>query len=136
MNTPKGRPDADIVVLYCQHCLAPNAEMSKIDAPRTGPKVRAVMLPCSSKIQTPDLLKLLDQGADGVEVVACSEKGCRFLVGSCKAEQRVDFANSLLASAGVKGSRLGITRKAGLSANDILQLAEMRATVPVTTGDK
>jgi len=65
--------------------------------------------------------------SSAVEVVACPEEACRFLVGSRRAEKRVAYARTLLAQIGAREERLGITRSAGLSAADLVSLARARA---------
>jgi len=89
--------------------------------------IRPVMLACSSKVQVPELLNILDNGVDGVEVVACPDEVCRFLVGSRRASKRVAYVRGLLDAAGLGAERLGISIKSDLSAEELVQLAEERA---------
>jgi coenzyme F420-reducing hydrogenase delta subunit len=117
----------DIVLLYCQHCIAGDAESGLNILARSKGKVRAVIMPCSSKVQVPHLLQLLAEGHAGVEVVACLEEACSFLVGSSKTEKRIAYARGLLASAGLEPERLGITRGKDLSADDLTGFAAQRA---------
>ena len=119
--------DPEIVVLYCQHCMAGEANVTIASQETRGLRVRATMLPCSSKVEVPHLLKILEQGADGVELVACPQDVCRFLVGSLKAEKRIDRASGLLEQIRMGGQRLGLSRRAKLSAQDLLALARARA---------
>ena len=51
-----------------------------------GFRARLKMVPCSSKVEVWHLLKLVEEGADGVELVCCSEDVCQFLVGNDRAE--------------------------------------------------
>ena len=78
-----------IVVLYCQHCVTGEVEPVTVTLDHEGVVVKCVMMPCSSKLQVPDLLHILDDGADAVQVVACPEESCRFLVGSRRAAKRL-----------------------------------------------
>jgi coenzyme F420-reducing hydrogenase delta subunit len=119
--------DPEIVVLYCQHCVAPNANVTIASQQTRGLTVRATMMPCSSKVEVPHLLRILEQGVDGVELVACPEDKCRFLVGSLKAEKRVERARGLLERIRMGGQRLGLSRNEQLSAEALLELAEARA---------
>ena len=68
-----------IVVFYCQHTVSDLAQIDPVTDRAEGVHVKPVMLTCSSKIQVPHLLKILDEEADAVEVVACPKRGCRFL---------------------------------------------------------
>ncbi len=119
--------EPEIVVLYCQHCADADAEPAIAAQRAEGLVVRPTMMPCSSKVEVPHLLKILEQGADAVQVVACPEGKCRFLVGSLRAERRIDYARGLLEQIGFDGERLGISRHQRLSAEEILRLAEDRA---------
>jgi F420-non-reducing hydrogenase iron-sulfur subunit len=73
------------------------------------------------------LFKILDNGADGVEVVACPENTCQFLVGSRRAEKRIAYAQRLLKQGGINSERLGISRGADLSAEQLIERAAARA---------
>lgn len=118
--------ELEIVLLYCQRCVADESSVAVAAEKAEGLTVRPVMLPCSSKIQVSDLLKLLDNGADGIEVVACPSEGCRFLVGSCRAEKRVDYAKRLMSLAGLEGDRIGLSRCANISSVELIELAARR----------
>ncbi len=115
-----------IVVLYCRHCVSDDGEAA-IETTAAKSSVKTVMMPCSSKVETPNVLKILADGADGVEIVACPEKQCRFLVGSRKAEKRIDYAKGLLEKIEISAERLGITRKSGLNVEDLIAIAAKRA---------
>ena len=116
-----------VVVLYCQHCVRPEVSSATATIEKDGVVVRRVMMPCSSKLQASNLLKVLDDGADAVEVVACPEGACRFLVGSRAAAKRLQYACRLLAEAHVGGNRLGMSWKSGLSADALVELGLARA---------
>jgi F420-non-reducing hydrogenase iron-sulfur subunit len=116
-----------VVVLYCQHCNGGDAGAGTSTATKDGVQVRKVMMPCSSKVQVPDLLKILADGADMVEVVACPDGACCRLVGSKMAEKRLQYAQRLLDEAHVSGERLGLSWNSGLSGDALLDLGHQRA---------
>ena len=89
--------------------------------------MQPVMMPCSSKIEVPYVLKILERGADAVEVVACPADGCQFLVGSLRTEKRIDYVRGLLDEIHVGAERVGISRGPGLSVKDLAALAASRA---------
>ena len=109
-----------VVLLYCKQCVA--ADVGAADLPR-----RSEMLPCSSKVRVSHLMKILAGGADAVELVGCPEEGCRQMVGSRRAERRVEYARGLLVAAGISSERIGISRGTDLSAQDLRDLAARRA---------
>jgi len=116
--------EPDILLIYCSKALADNSHLPEGAKQCQGFKVRFVMMPCSSKIETRNLIKLIEEGADAVEVVACPGKQCRFTVGSSRAEHRVNHARTLLEEAGMSRGRVGMIRKNNLSADDMTGIAK------------
>ena len=119
--------DVEVVVLYCQHGLKDDAKGSDWSQQSTDVSVRAIMMPCSSKIEVPYILKILQAGADAVEIVACPEKSCKFLIGSRRAEKRIEYIQSLLEKIGYEPQRVGISRKLSQSPEKLIELAKARA---------
>jgi F420-non-reducing hydrogenase iron-sulfur subunit len=119
--------EPEIVVLYCRH--STNGQAGTADVVREGPgfKARLVMMPCSSKVEIGHMVKILEQGADGIQVVGCPDRLCRFLVGNTKAEQRTKYVRRLLEELELGTERVAMIRKNGLSAEDLTQIARERA---------
>ena len=113
----------EVVLLYCRQCVNDPDSITVAAQRTTDFKVKPVMMPCSSKIEVPNILKILANGADAVQVVACPEDECQFLTGSNRAEKRIDYARGLLEQINVSPDRLNITRKSNLSADDLIKLA-------------
>ena len=84
-------------------------------------------MPCSSKIEVSYVLRILESGADAVEIVACPEKSCKFLVGSFRAERLIEYIRSLLEKIGYAPERVGISRKLSQSPQKLIELARARA---------
>ncbi len=116
-----------VVVLYCQNCVAESVDAAALSKDVSRFKLRLVVMPCSSKVEASHVLKLLDEGADGVLVVGCPENQCRFLVGSTMAEKRIEYARGLLHEIRMGADRLGMERGDRLSAAQLTELAERRA---------
>jgi len=119
--------EPDIVLLFCQHCVGKDAE--PVDSIRKMPgfTVRNVVMACSSKVESRQLVKLLEMGADGIQVVGCPDGSCRFLVGSNRAERRVEYVRRILEEIDFGAERVGIVRANGLDAAGLMALAEERA---------
>jgi F420-non-reducing hydrogenase iron-sulfur subunit len=117
-----------IVVLYCQHCVTRGVESRSATQEHDGVVVQTEMMPCSSKVQASELLKLLAAGADGVEIVACADAACRLLVGSRMAEKRLRYVQRLLEEAHVRGERLGFSLKSGVAPEELLAMGLRRAS--------
>ena len=117
----------EVVVLYCQHGICDEAKASAWSQEIPGLSVRAIMMPCSSKIEVSYILKILESGVDAVEIVACPEKSCKFLVGSLRAERRIEYIRGLLEKIGYAPERVGISRKLSQSPEKLIELARARA---------
>lgn len=116
-----------IVVLYCERCTAKEPATPSAPARTVGFSVRMEMLPCSSKVEVSHVLKIIEHGADGVEVVCCPPGACQCIDGNVRAEKRIDYAGKLLDQVGMGRDRLGITHGAALSAGDLAGVAKARA---------
>jgi coenzyme F420-reducing hydrogenase delta subunit len=141
-GTQQGQQNPEIVVLYCQHGICDQARGSAWSQEVDGLSVRAVMMPCSSKIEVPYILKILESGVDAVEIVACPEKSCKFLTGSLRAEKRVEYVHNLLRTIGYAPERVGISRKLAQKPNQLIEIAAARADAvrpfganPMKTGE-
>jgi F420-non-reducing hydrogenase iron-sulfur subunit len=119
--------DPEVVVLYCQHGLRDEAKGSAWYQENAGLSVRAIMMPCSSKIEVSYILKILESGADAIEVVACPEKSCKQLVGSLRSERRIEYIRGLLEKIGYAPERVGISRKLSQSPEQLIDIARARA---------
>jgi F420-non-reducing hydrogenase iron-sulfur subunit len=112
-----------IVVLYCHNAVSSPAELREGSYQSKGVDAYFAALPCSSKIESSYLLKIIADGADGVVVAACPEGHCQFMVGNCRAEKRINYTRSLLDSIGMGAERLTIEKEKDLTAKDLLELA-------------
>lgn len=117
----------DITVLYCGRSLAEPDSAKQGTMQTDGCRVKLVLLPCSSKMEVPQMLHLLKQGADGLVLAACPEGACRFLVGNDRAAKRVEFARGLLEQVGMGAARLVLDRGAGRDLDSLLALAQRQA---------
>ena len=94
---------------------------------RDGVSVRFSRLPCSSKVEVAHLLRLLEAGADGVEVITCREGKCQFLGGNERAWKRVERTRRLLDEAGIGGGRVGVSRAERLADGGLRRIVRARA---------
>lgn len=127
MGTQQSTKVMEVVILYCQQALSDDAKATGWSQDAEGISVRAIMLPCSSKVEVPYVMRLLDSGADAVEIVACPEKGCRFLIGSRRAEKRIEYIKGLLGKIGENPERVGISRKMSQTTDQLIEIAKARA---------
>jgi coenzyme F420-reducing hydrogenase delta subunit len=127
MSNQQSTDVMEVVVLYCQQALSEDAKATDWTQNVEGLSVRAIMLPCSSKVEVPYILRLLESGADAVEIVACPEKACKFLIGSRRAEKRIDYVRSLLEKIGSNPHSVGISRKMNQTPDQLIEIAIDRA---------
>ena len=127
MSTKLSTEQIEVVILYCQQALSDDAKATDWTQDAEGIVVRAIMLPCSSKVEVPYILKFLESGVDAVELVACPEKGCKFLIGSRRAEKRIEYLRGLLEMIGDCPQRVGISRKLSQTPDELIKIAKARA---------
>jgi coenzyme F420-reducing hydrogenase delta subunit len=104
-----------------------NEEIKKNYNNGSGFKCRFLMMPCSSKVEVSHVLKILAEGADGVQVVGCKKDHCRFLVGSTMAEKRIEHARKLLDESLMGADRVGMDRGENLTFQELIGIAAERA---------
>jgi coenzyme F420-reducing hydrogenase delta subunit len=117
----------EIVLLYCQNCVGNSLDFAEDCAKAGGFAIRPAMMPCSSKVEVSYLFKLLDRGADAVQIVACPKTNCKLLLGSTKIEKRVEYARGLIESIGMGAERIGLCFEKELSSKQLVDIASGRA---------
>jgi len=126
--------EPDIVVLYCQQSAIEPAELAGASRKMEGFTVRFVNLPCSSNVEIGSLVKIFEQGVDGIQVVGCPIGTCRFLGGNTRAERRVRHVKDILGRMDFGAERLGMVRAGQLSTEDLIEFARMRAEAVTEIG--
>ena len=119
--------EPDVLVLYCGRSLKKGEHLAEGAKSSSGFRARFIMVPCSSKIETGYLVKLIEKGTDGVLVIGCPESDCQFLTGSARAASRLAYARNLLDEVGMGADRLSMVRKQDLSADQLMTCAQERA---------
>lgn len=99
-----------ITVLACSYCGSVPVEMAGLQQVPWPASVKVLPVACAGTIGTLHLLAALEQGADGVLVVACPEGNCHHLTGTERAGKRVAQARSILVEAGLEPDRLRLVR--------------------------
>jgi len=104
-----------IVAFVCE-----NHAMSAIRAASTAGEslpdsVRIVEVPCTGRLETPQMLDAIGDGADGVVVVGCLEENCYHDVGSMLARGRVDRIKDILKDISMEPERIEMINSASVS---------------------
>lgn len=124
-----------ILLLYCAQSLADNTSIDDIHFNGHSASIKSQVIPCSSKIEVSHLLKILESGhVDGIEIVGCGIRQCRFLLGKNIAEKRTDYTRNLLAQIHMEPDRIGMTRADGLSVEGLFQIAHKRLKKVIELG--
>lgn len=96
----------EITVLSCQYCGNVPIELAGLQRISYPATVKVQAVPCAGRIDVLHLLKALEEGADGVLVVACPQGNCHHLTGNERAAKRLLYAQELLREAGMEAERL------------------------------
>ncbi len=92
--------------------------------------VDPVKLPCSGKVETAMVLKLLEAGSAGVLVLACPKDNCTYVRGSSRAEKRIALAKAALREAGLDEGLVRLDFISSLDSRKLLDIvAEFRASI-------
>lgn len=98
-----------LVVLACGNAL-PDPESFAAQLKQGGIRARVIPQPCSSKVETYHLLRILASGVDLVWVIGCAETACRLTEGSSRMGKRVQHAQDYLSEIGLETERIGMSR--------------------------
>jgi coenzyme F420-reducing hydrogenase delta subunit len=124
----------EIVVLFCQNSVNKEVELSNSIREEDGFTMKTIIMPCSSRIETGHLISIMEQGVDGIEVVACSGEACAMIGGSTKAKARVKYANEMLDKISYGPDRIGFMRGADISREELADCAKKRADIVSEAG--
>lgn len=89
--------------LYCGYTAIDAAGWLRASYPAS---FKVVRLPCTGRLDVLHLLSALEQGADGVLVVACPLGNCHHVAGNERARARLARAGDLLERVGLERERL------------------------------
>jgi coenzyme F420-reducing hydrogenase delta subunit len=93
-----------IVAFCCENSALKAAEA--LSDPETLEAVELVRLPCTGKVETGLLLQFLERGHPGVLVLGCPQDNCKFIIGSTRANKRVQMTRNTLKEAGLSEERV------------------------------
>ena len=104
-----------IVAFVCE-----NHAMSAIRAASTAGEslpdsVRVIEVPCTGRLESPQLLDAIGDGADGVAVIGCLEENCYHDVGSMLARGRVNRIKDILTDISIEPERIEMINAASVS---------------------
>ena len=104
-----------IVAFVCE-----NHAMSAIRAASTAGEslpdsIRIIEIPCTGRLETPQLLDAIGEGADAVAVIGCLEENCYHDVGSMLARGRVNRIKDIMKDISLEPERIEMINSASVS---------------------
>ncbi len=96
-----------IVLFKCQNCPSQTKDrMYHCGMGNPFEDFIVIDLPCLSRLDIYHVLKVIEEGADGVLVVGCAEGSCMYKVGVELARKRIAYVKEILESIGINESRV------------------------------
>ena len=102
------REAARITIFFCQQVDSEQDINRRAIERELGDRIRFFPLPCSGRIDTLQLLRAIEAGADIVYLVTCSRGACRYREGNIRAWKRSAYARRLIEEIGLEGERLEV----------------------------
>jgi len=96
----------EVVIFACQQA-APDPEALKAKWGKGATVLRVLSEPCSSKVESFQLLRTLATPVDLVWMIGCRESACKYLDGSRRLGARVQYVQRYLEEIGLEADRLG-----------------------------
>lgn len=127
-QTPQYEPQ--IIAFCCMHCAYAAADLAGSSRLQYPPSLKIVAIPCTGRTDLKHLLKVFEDGADGVLVAGCLPGRCHYVNGNLYARQRVDYIAAMLEQIGLKRERIRmINVSAGMGAKFAELANEFAATI-------
>jgi F420-non-reducing hydrogenase iron-sulfur subunit len=95
-----------LTVFACENSAYPAATLAGLSGSEYNANIRLIRVPCIGKVDSRDILKALQAGAEKVLVLGCHPENCQYLDGSSRAAKRIERINKILGKAGVDRKRV------------------------------
>jgi coenzyme F420-reducing hydrogenase delta subunit/Pyruvate/2-oxoacid:ferredoxin oxidoreductase delta subunit len=94
------------VVFACENSAYPAATAAGINGSEYGANIRLIRVPCAGKVDSRQVLQVLECGAEKVLILGCHPENCQYLSGSSQAAKRIERLNDELERAGISKERV------------------------------
>ena len=119
-----------IVAFCCNYCAYAAADLAGSLRLSYPSNVRVVLLPCTGRLDTLEVLHSFEKGADGVLVAGCLEGDCHFQEGNLNARRRVEHIQDLLDQIGLGSRRIQmVNMSSAMGAHFAVAAAEITAEI-------
>ncbi len=115
-----------IVAFLCNWCSYAGADLAGVSRLQYPPNVRVIRVPCSGRVNPLYILKILQNGADGVLVSGCHPGDCHYITGNLYARRKFAVLKRLLTYVGLEPERVHFS---WVSASEGVRFAELLAKV-------
>jgi coenzyme F420-reducing hydrogenase delta subunit len=99
-----------LCLFYCSNSLDANALRQSANN-MGADELTTISLPCSGKVDLLYLLKAFEKGADGVILITCGQRDCKFLEGNLRAQKRGASVAGILEEIGLDKGRMRVVQK-------------------------
>lgn len=96
----------EVVIFACQQAV-PDPEVLRAKWGKGQARLRVLSEPCSSKVESYQMLRTLATPVDLVWLIGCNEAACRYQDGSRRLGGRVKYVQRYLKEIGLEADRLG-----------------------------
>jgi F420-non-reducing hydrogenase iron-sulfur subunit len=116
--------EPEITAFYCVYCGYMAADTAGALQVQYPANVKFVRMPCTGKTDIRYLLEALEQGADGVYLVACPIGNCHHVRGNERGQARLNRARKILKEIGLEEERLDMFFMSGSQARTFAKAAQ------------
>jgi F420-non-reducing hydrogenase iron-sulfur subunit len=96
----------EVVIYACQQAV-PDPDVLRAKWGKDQARLRVLSEPCSSKVESYQILRTLATPVDLVWIIGCAEISCRYQDGSRRLGSRVKYVQRYLEEIGLEADRLG-----------------------------
>lgn len=95
-----------IVAFCCNWCSYAGADLAGSGRLKYPENIRIIRVPCSSRVEVAVILRVFQNGADGVLIAGCHPGDCHYDTGNYHTRKRIHLLTSLMDFMGLSSERL------------------------------
>ncbi|MBA7613509.1 MAG: hydrogenase iron-sulfur subunit [Bacteroidetes bacterium] len=95
-----------IVTFLCNWCSYAGADLAGVSRIQYPPNIRVIRVPCSGRVDPLYIIKVLQNGIDGVLVSGCHPGDCHYISGNLIARRKFALLKSFLEYIGIEPGRV------------------------------
>lgn len=123
-----------IIGFCCKNAIESDPVLAEKGWHAFEPEIKILSVPCSSKVETLSIIKAFESGIDGIFVLGCQEKSCRFLDGNLRAQKTINYTRKLLSEINIETNRLAMVQLGTSEFKDFNQVARYMTELIRTLG--